>query len=570
MNKHRSFSFLLTCIIMVCCITVISDTDTVQTVCAAAESNETSDSLIENAEVTFSIDAGADITGKNIELYAPAGYDIYYTTDGSDPTIASAKYTNPLSLQANSSVFAAESDNINVGKYKIYEDSTLPKAITLKAIAASPEGTTTPTATRTYFFHDREPVIVIALSTDYSNFLDYNSGIMVKGAYYDAWANTPGANDIIANNEIWFYQGNYTQKGREWERTAAIEIFDELNGKKTYILDNCGIRVRGGVSRMYPQKSFNIYFRDDYGSKELNYALFDNSKNTDGQLLTSYKEFMLRNGGNENAALKFHDSLIQNLAKNLDITTQASRPAVLYINGEYMGIYVLQEKYSDKFLADHYNVTKKNVVLVEEAEIEEGEDEDISLYEDLISYANKDLSDPAVYKEFCSIADVDSMIDYYAVQIYISNADWGPKKNTRLWRVRTPENNNFGDGKWRWILYDTEYSSTLYNEEATSYTYNSFSKTLENDPLFASAMKNSDFQNKFAEKINYLSENTFAPDKAIAEVDRLAALYKPFMSDYYKRFGRTPWEWNSCIDNLKTFFQKRPQFISDAVQNYQP
>ena len=261
--------------------------------------------------------------------------------------------------------------------------------------------------------------------------------------------------------------------------------------------------------------------------------------------------------------------MIQNLAKDLNVTTQAFRPAVLYLNGEYMGVYVLQEKYSDKFIADHYNVNGKNVIIVEEGKIDEGEDEDISFYEDMMSYADKNLSEAAVYSEFCNIVDIDSMIDYYAVQIYICNADWNPEKNTRIWRVRTPENDHYGDGKWRWILYDTEFSSSLHNKESTSFECDSYVRTIEEDPLFASAVKNPDFYNKFAERINYLSENTFAPEKVSAEVDRLAALYKPFMPDYYKRFGDTSEKWDININNIKTFFENRSGVILDAVQNGQ-
>ncbi len=271
---------------------------------------------------------------------------------------------------------------------------------------------------------------------------------------------------------------------------------------------------------------------------------------------------MLRNGGN--------DTLILNLVKDLNFATQVSRPAVLYINGEYMGIYVLQEKFSDKYLADHYKVDKKNVILIEEGEIDEGEDSDIAFYEEMRSYADKDLSDAQTYDEFCSIVDIDSMIDYYATEIYIGNNDWDPLKNTRLWRVRTPENEDHGDGRWRWILYDTEFSASMYNFAETRYDYNSFAAAQEKDPLFASVIKNPDFYEKFSEKIRSLAENNFTPDKVNAEIDRLAEIYKPYMPNYYKRFGDTSWAWDSNINGIKDFFEKRFPFIRDHIQNYQP
>ena len=517
--------------------------------------------------LAFSIETGGLVADRELELYAPIGYSVYYTTDGSDPTISSENlYSEPLQLTANASRFAADSDLINIGPYKIYDDASLPTAITIKAIAVGPDGATSPIATRTYFFQEREPIAVISISTDYDNLLDYDTGIMVKGAYYDAWVNTPEAATIIANYEFWNFQGNYTQKGKDWERPATIEIFDGDN----YLIENCGIRLRGGASRMYSQKSFNVYFKKDYGVKELNYALFDDAESLDGNVLSSYKNFMLRNGGNDTECLKFHDALIQSLVKDLDLTTQANRPAVLYLNGEYMGLFIMQEKYSDSFFADHYGVAKNNVVVVEEGVVEEGKDEDIALYEELQAYANMDLSNPEIYNAFCNVVDIESMIDYYAVQIYIGNADWGPEKNASLWRVRTPENDSFGDGKWRWVLYDTDFSAALYKSKKTSHNYNSFAEALEVDPLFASVLKNDEFYQSFVDKIRSLGEDNFSTTNVQSALNSFSEVYAPYMPDFYKRFGDTSQEWNSNINGIKNFFANRLRYILNYVENYQP
>ena len=521
---------------------------------------------IPDPEVAFSLEAGVNAKNQPLELYAPEGCEIYYTTDGSDPVVSPENlYSEPLALTASASRLAAASNLINVGSHKIYDNNSLPKAVTVKAVAVRRDGVASPIATRTYFLQEREPVAVISISTDYDNLLNYDAGIMVKGAYYDAWIDTPEAADIIANKQYWKYQGNYTQKGKNWERPATFELFDGEN----YLVENCGIRLRGDASRMYAQKSFAFYFTKDYVANGLDYALFDDATAIDGNVVSNYKNFIVRNGGNDTEYLKFHDALIQSLAEDLNFATQANRPAVLYLNGEYMGIYVMQERYDGKFFADHYLVDEDAVVLVQEGLLTGGDETDAALYEELQSYANMDLTDPEVYNAFCNVVDIESMIDYYATEIYIANADWRPAKNTCLWRTRTPENDSFGDGKWRWALYDTEYSSSLYNKPETSYSYDSFTAALNEDSLFAGLVNNPVFYQAFVEKIESLAANDFSSTTVNSALDSFSSVYKPYMSNYYERYGNTSWAWNDNINGIRDFFANRAQYILNYVENYQ-
>ena len=52
------------------------------------------------AIVTFSLEAGAYPESElELELSAPDGYEIYYTTDGSVPTVQSKHYTETISYE---------------------------------------------------------------------------------------------------------------------------------------------------------------------------------------------------------------------------------------------------------------------------------------------------------------------------------------------------------------------------------------------------------------------------------------------------------------------------------------
>ena len=70
-------------------------------------------------------------------------------------------------------------------------------------------------------------------------------------------------------------------------------------------------------------------------------------------------------------------------------------------------------------------------MIVKEDEFEDGNEDAFFLFEELMSYADKDMSDPAVWQEFQEIMDIQCMADYFAAEIYIANPDFEPDKKYR-------------------------------------------------------------------------------------------------------------------------------------------
>ena len=290
-----------------------------------------------------------------------------------------------------------------------------------------------------------------------------------------------------------------------------------------------------------------------------------------GEQIKKYKSFMLRNGGNDTEYSKIRDVFNQSMVEDRAFGVQAARPCVLFINGEYWGLYNLTEKYSDNSLETQYGVDKDNVVVYKEGEMDEGQDGDEALYEELWSYADKDFSDDAVYEQFCNIVDIDSFVDYYATEIYIANSDWDPEKNYLIWRARISDGTNpYADGKWRYLLYDTEYSMSLYNDRENQADYDSFSRALRQDSLFSAVTKNKKFQEKFIAAVQEIGSVNFDPDACNRKLNEYVSVYKPLMQDYYTRFfGRDSWQRNqfdSATATIKDFIAKRYTSIISHVQ----
>ena len=340
-------------------------------------------------------------------------------------------------------------------------------------------------------------------------------------------------------------ESNLSQHGREWERSALLQIYEPGSSSPDAELP-CGIRVKGGLSRKNSQRSFNLYFRKDYGSKTLNYALLPD--------IDQFKSFSLRNGGNDADQLKFKDVLLQDLLHNRMFATQSSRPAVLFINGEYWGPYCLIEKLSDLFIQEHYGVDADNVVMYKDGELEEGEDDDVLLYEELLSFIDKDLSDDRNYEQFSKVMDVQSMAEYCAAQIYIGNADWMMGKNEGLWRSR---DHSFNEGRWQYILYDTEMSSGTYGFESTGADADHFRTALEDHPLFASAIRNPSFQKLFLDALHTIGTQNLSYEAVDTALESYTAQWLPLIKDYYLRFGDTSDKWEESLQFTRDFFRDR-------------
>ena len=371
--------------------------------------------LREDLEVVFSEDSGSFEEPFDLTLTGPEGWTIRYTVDGSLPTASSQAYSGPLRItDINASPNRlASAENVALMYYEEFGSCFVPdadavaKANVIRAAAFSPDGAEcTPVFTHTYFVGETYTerygdIAVIQIVTDPENLLDYDEGILATGRIFDEWSQTEEGQEHIARHEWWECQGNYTQHGRDWERDAVFELFDGEDALT--VSAPVGIRVRGGASRWFGQRSLNLYFREGDG---LEYPLFPDLTGADGTVLDHYSTVSLRNGGNDAEWNKFRDPMISELASGMRFMTMPSRPAILFLNGEYWGILNIRQKYDDHALEDIYGVDRHNVVVIKEMELDEGEDEDLALYEELMSFAERDLTDPAEWDAFQQTVDI--------------------------------------------------------------------------------------------------------------------------------------------------------------------
>ena len=521
--------------------------------------------------IAFSQESGVYHTPElKVRMKAPAGYTIAYTTNGTKPTVkdASGKAEVEVTLNGGMSGYLMDHKKLMLTpefyNSVLYESNELPVGVVLNASLVDGKGAVVKEPrTMVYFLMqdklaDRFPnCTVISITTDPKNLLDYKTGIMAPGAIYDAWKQTDAGKKIIADQEWWKAETNSSQHGKKWERPCQLQLY--TTGEKPAIELDAGLRIRGGMSRRQNQKSFTLYFRDTYGPKTLHFALFDKEED--------YKRFGLRNGGDDSQYTKFKDVMLQDLAKGGKYTVLRNRPAVVFLNGEYWGPYALCEITTANMMKDRYGVDEKNLIVIKEAELDVGKKEDLRLYEEMKAFKDKDLTDPDIYRQFCDVVDVQSMADYFALQVYIGNADCEPDHNHIIWRTR---DKSYNEGRWQYILHDLDYSAGHYDEKSTSANTDHFAMIRKKFPLFAAALKNKNFYDMFLSSLKKIGSQNFNYDKVRDKMDFYDKMWGPLMPDFYKRFGDTANLRKRCMNSTLNFFQRRYDVIIPIVENWKP
>lgn len=381
--------------------------------------------------LTFTHLGGIYEAAFELSIFTSEMSTIRYTTDGTIPNETSKLYDNPIKLD-NSYCSQANINQIEIYAPGVHEPPNpngVPKCIVIRAAAFDEQGErVSEVVGHSYFIKelgiDHTSFPIVSICAEHHDLFDETTGIFVPGIHWDP------------EEPLW--TGNYYQRGVEWERPIHIEFYANSNnvGFRQY----AGIRTHGGNGRRHPQKGLRLYARSEYGSSHFNYPVFEDRP------MNAYKRLVLKAFASSWSQTGVEDYLTAKIASNLDVEQVAMRPVILYINGEYWGLYYLQERTDERYLAANFGLDKDSLDLIEDwwGGTVAGSSQDFnSLYNYFI---NNDLSIQNNYNVLSEWMDIDNFIDYQLFQIFIANKDW-PVNNMKCWK---PHN----EGKWRWIFFD--------------------------------------------------------------------------------------------------------------------
>jgi len=450
----------------------------------------------------FSVRGGFYFSSVQVELVTNLGGEIRYTIDGTEPNETAILYTSPIQI-----------DETTVLRAHVVKPNLIPG----------------PIVTNTYFINENSTnakLPVVSIATNPENFWDSEKGI-------------------------------YVQDFKPlWEVPINIELFENNGGDRAAFNELAGTKVNGLWSWQLPQKMLGVYFKKQYGSSNLQYPLFSQRSRN------SYKSFALRASGSDWSYTLFRDILGQHATLyNMDIDIMSFKPAVVFLNGEYLGIHNMREKVDDDYIEKSYNMEAGTFDLIENEDYAEAGD--LDEYASFSNLLNRDLSVQANFDAVADLMDIDNFTDYAITEMATANTSIS--HNVMAWKPKQ-------GGKWRWVLMDLDRG--FFNPSDHLIDFYLGQEELPLNDLF----KNSDYRSYFGNRLASHLFTSFNPERMSMLIEEHKSIIEDEIPRHINRWLGTTSSygnalpsvnyWQGKVEDLKTFANERPLMLLNDLSNY--
>ncbi len=449
----------------------------------------------------FSAGGGYQSAPVNLEITdTTPGASIFYTLDGSTPTPNATPYTDPIPISATQTVRA-----IAVAEGKLPSDQTVA----------------------TYLFEDKHSLPVICLS-------------------------------ITESDKDYIFASQTRGDGRE--RAGYVEYYepDGTLGVKF----PAGMRIAGAGTRLYRQRSINLYLRGGYGQSEITYPFF---KDYD---ITTFKSLSLRNMGQDSSDTRLKDAFFHMAVNGMNIDNMQTRFAVVYINGHYWGLYEFKENQNEDYFAARYGIDPDKVEMSRNQYIYVGQKAGIN---HVLSVAKGNTSNDDQFAKYTDIADSAYFMDYLIATSFFNSSDYYNQKY-----AHTSDNAM----KWRPMFYDLDLAmggasgfnlGTLCSSAGINGPMHTDGTQFWIDTgLYYGFRKNAAWCDAFVTRYAEVLNTVLTEDKLLSLYDEMVDSMRDEMPRTIDLWGQPSSisSWESKIDDLRGYIKNRRQYAIKGLQSY--
>lgn len=489
----------------------------------------------------FSLPGGFYPEEINVEITAPEGCRVYYTTDGTKPGEDNGTlYEGPVEVAnvcGSPNVYSAVS---TVSAYQNYAPlTTVDKAVVLQAVAVDADGMESAVTCASYFIAMEGKAMyrslpVLSVTTEPAGLFDYFEGIYVTGVDYE---------NALASDELRFDSANYYRGG---EISAHIEYF-EADRYLTY---------EGDVT-LTLCKDGNL----DYGQKSF---LFTEAEPVVDDTCELYPYFrngtMMLYGGGTDHAMKSRQCLEEELLRGRaqGFLSEAMSGCMVFVDGEFWGLYLMREAIRPESLAERAGCRVEEIRMVENAYPSQIAPEYGELYR-LVTEQNA--GSEKIYGQILEQMDVDSFLEYYCANLYFGNPKFD-SFSTTVWRQEGEDS----IGKWHWEF--TDATDTLGRNSLSNYSVNTYlCPQVAGDLFFQGLLKNPDFAESFRRRMQAYADE-WTREQVEEALTPILEKYRVAVTVTAQRYGvqQTEEGYLADADTILTYFDRRGEYILRYTQ----
>lgn len=368
--------------------------------------------------------------------------------------------------------------------------------------------------------------------------------------------------------------GNYNQLFASGQQQySSLEFFDK---NKTFQFEVEGqVRRHGNDSWMYPQKGMRFHVRDESGvNADIDYPLFSGTtRDTFGVILIKAAGSDNFDGGPFRAA-HMRDAFAQTLAERyaLEMDFRRYEPTILFINGQYWGLYEIRERVDADYTEYNYGQSEKKVDMLRYwggLNVEYGSDTGWNNLYNFIMANN--MANAANYNHVTQYLNVESFIQYFIFNQYLVNTDW-LNWNTMWWRGRG------GQGeKWRYILWDEDNildlgqnytgvgNTTYQNDPCDPISMFQNNSNIKHTDMLARLLQNPDFTMLYKQTWIDMLNGPFKCENILYHFDSIHAIITPEMQRQCTRWGANFAQWQNNVQYARNQIVGRCAVITGKI-----
>ncbi|MFM7757918.1 MAG: T9SS type A sorting domain-containing protein, partial [Crocinitomicaceae bacterium] len=385
---------------------------------------------------------------------------------------------------------------------------------------------------------------------------------------------TPIISVISDPQNLFGPSGMFDNPSLDLLKNASIDYFDSTLNHNLLFSRRAGIIMDGGWgSRSKPQRPFRIKFDDGVlGQGPVTGNIIPDRTNR-----TIYSDFYLRNGSNLNLILPHKDGVQgRMMGEGTYNYYSASRPATVYVNGNYWGLYDLREKFNTEMFEIYDGATENTIEILGSSaqygfQLRAIEGNVQNFYDSYTNFMQVNPADTGYWNQADQYFDLNYLNDYWIGEIWMNNVDWNLNyNNLKLYRS---DATNY---RWRYCLMDLEYGllpndySTILGSNELNCAYNFLGGLLNwpasdpNNPhvnIWLHSLQNERFKNYFINRFADHMNTVYLPSRLLELENDLFNRTVSEMANEYERWGDP----NNVQAQVDAFYQYHLIFSEDLL-----